>query len=428
MASLVLTVGSVWWYTREGTAPTGPARIVTATRGTPSIDAADPSFVAERLPPAAPDRTLFITRNSELATPDRTDVLPNLSAALAKAKPGQTLTVLDGQIEEQVTLDGAQLANVRLESGIPGGRRVTWRPPADASKTEPLLRLVNADGVAVRGFTFDGANRVDTLIHASGDCPDLTLSDLYLTDSLQTSLVFADCVAPPDRRLTVERVRFTTVRDYHEGASLMKERNGPLVRHAAIRCFGADTTRILIRYCRIEGLFRTGVRFEGPADAEVSLCRFYTLKDEERPPEAWDSDAVFVQMPETAPVGVALSSNTVARFTNLLHVYKLTVDRGNSHFALRSNLMIGGEAFVVVDTPPKPGFTRVLFDFSAGNVARPQNCNRGLPVIDKTAIDFSAIDFRLNTDHFLRYERSGDTLPLLKAGADGEPAGVPPID
>jgi hypothetical protein len=70
----------------------------------------------------------------------------------------------------------------------------------------------------------------------------------------------------------------------------------------------------------------------------------------------------------------------------------------------------------------------MLFAGSAGNVARPQNCNRGLPVIDKTTIDFSSIDLRLNSDHFLRYERSGDTLPLLKAGADGEPAGVPPVD
>jgi len=90
--------------------------------------------------------------------------------------------------------------------------------------------------------------------------------------------------------------------------------------------------------------------------------------------------------------------------------------------------MIGGEAFVVVDDPTETGAVRTLFDFSAGNVARPQNCNRGLPVIDKTAIDFSAIDFRLHTDHFLRYQRSGDTLPLLTAGANGEPAGVPTLD
>src|SRR5207344_754973 len=95
---LVLIVGLVWWFTRPAEVQKPPGRTVTAIRGTPTTEAADPSFVAERLPPAVPDRTLFITRNSELATPDRPDVLPSVAAALAKAKPGQTLLVLDGQI------------------------------------------------------------------------------------------------------------------------------------------------------------------------------------------------------------------------------------------------------------------------------------------------------------------------------------------
>src|SRR5262249_34693782 len=157
---------------------------------------------------------------------------------------------------------------------------------------------------------------IDTLVHATGDCPELSLSELHFTDALQTPLVFSDCVAPTDRRPVVERVRFTTVRDYHEGASLMKERNSPLVRPAAIRCSGSEASRIVIWYCRIEGRFRTGIRLDGPADVDVSLCRFYTSRDEERPPEAWVSDAVFVQTPMTAPVVLRLSSNTVARFTH----------------------------------------------------------------------------------------------------------------
>jgi hypothetical protein len=424
---LGLLVGIVGWYTRPDHASKAPARVVTTTRGTTTTEAIDPSFIAERLPPAAPDRLLFITRNPELHTPDRPDVLPSLSAAIAKAKPGQTLIVLDGQIAEQLTLDGSQLAGIRLESGLPAGQRVTWRPPADMSPGEPLLRLRNASGIEVKGFVFDGANRVETLVHVSGDCAGLNLTDLYLTDSLHTSVVLADCSAPPEQPLTIERVRFTTVRDYHEGAGLLKERNGPLVRPAAIHCIGSDTLHLLVRYCRIEGLFRAGVRIEGPVDAEVRLCRFYTLKDDERPPEAWVSDAVYLPASASGAIRLQLLSNTVARFTNLLRVDKLAADRGGA-FTLKSNLMLGGDAFVAAGDAPEPAFVRPLFDRSAGNVARPQNCNRGLPVIEKIAIDFTGIDFRLNTDHFLRYERSGDTLPLLKAGAEGEPAGVPPID
>ncbi|HTK77704.1 MAG TPA: serine/threonine-protein kinase [Gemmataceae bacterium] len=419
-ALVAFIIATVWWFTRHEVAPSG--RVVTGSRG--MTGESPPPAIAERLPPTVPDQTLFITRNQELATPDRPDVLPSIAAALAKARPGHTLLVLDGEIEEQVTLDGSHLAGLHLESGLPGGRRVTWRPPADAPADEPLLRLRNAGGVQVKGFILDGANRVETLVHVSGACPGLNLTDLYLTDGLQASLVLADCAAPEEQPLTVERVRFTTVRDYHEGASLVKERNGPLVRPAAIRCAG-NGLKLLVRYCRIEGLFQAGVRIEGPVDAKVRLCRFYTLNEEQRPPEAWVSDVVYI--PASAAVRLQLASNTVARFTNLLRFDKLPAD-GRNAFLVRSNLMIGGDAFVAAGHYADPAAARMLFAGSAGNVARPQNCNRGLPVIDKTTIDFSSIDLRLNSDHFLRYERSGDTLPLLKAGADGEPAGVPPVD
>jgi hypothetical protein len=426
----VLLVGLYWWFTYPGESPKSRGRVVSPVAGSANdyiIGPAAPSFVAERVPPADPERVLFITRNAELATADRPDVLPNLSAGLAKARPGQTLVVLDGQIEEQLTVDGSQRSGIHLESGLAGGQRVTWRPPADASPGEPLLRLHNASDVQVKGFVVDGANRIDTLVHVSGACPGLNLTDLYLTDGLQTSLVLAEASAPPDQPLTIERVRFTTVRDYHEGASLVRERNAPLVRPAAIACAGRGELHVLVRYCRIEGLFRAGIRVEGPVDAEVRLCRFYTLKDDERPPEAWVSDAIYVPAAATGPIRLQLLSNTVARFTNLLRFDKLPADPGNV-FTLKSNLMLSGDAFVAAGEGPELAMARPFFADSAGNVARPQNCNRGLPVIEKTAIDFSTIDYRLNTDHFLRYERSGDTLPLLNAGADGEPAGVPPID
>ena len=92
---------------------------------------------------------------------------------------------------------------------------------------------------------------------------------------------------------------------------------------------------------------------------------------------------------------------------------------GGSAFVLRSNLMVGGDAFVTADGSTDVDNHKSLFADSAGNVARPQNCNKGLPVIEKTAVDFQSIDTRPTTDSFLRYQRSGDTLALQTAGADG---------
>src|SRR5207247_2700968 len=102
-------------------------------------------------------------------------------------------------------------------------------------------------------------------------CPGLQLEDLHLTDGLKVPIVLTDCAALKDQPITVERVRFTTVRDYYEGASLVKERNGPLVRPAALECTTtapATGPHLLMRFCRIEGLFQAGVRVQGPGEVE----------------------------------------------------------------------------------------------------------------------------------------------------------------
>src|SRR5205085_6605136 len=91
-----------------------------------------PPAVAVQPPASAGDR-LYVGAGPMAGRPD---VYPTVTAALAKAAPGQTVTVTVPQIEEAVTIN-ARLAGVHLESGLPDGQKVVWRPPTDPPAAVP---------------------------------------------------------------------------------------------------------------------------------------------------------------------------------------------------------------------------------------------------------------------------------------------------
>ena len=80
------------------------------------------------------------------------------------------------------------------------------------------LRWDGPGGAQLKGFTFDGGGRLDTLVRLSGACAGLRLEDLHFTDAREQPLVLADCAAAPGQPLTVQGVRFTTLRDYSRAA------------------------------------------------------------------------------------------------------------------------------------------------------------------------------------------------------------------
>jgi serine/threonine protein kinase len=408
-------------------------------RPTPTVNPPGKAAQPDRPPPvsgvslpAQSQDKLYVTRNPQLAA-GRKDVLATLGEAVARARPGQQVLVLDEQLEENVEIDGQKLHALRVESGRPGGQPVTWRPAADASPDRPLVRLVNPVSIQVRGFVLDGGRRTDHLMVASGACGGLRLEDLYLTDAAKESLVLDGCAAPPGQAATLERLRFTTLQDYSVPANHTAE----AIRPAALLCTASaggppsEPLNLVVRWCRFEGMFRACARFEVPVEAEVRLNRFYSLRADERPPEAKSIDAISVKVPQSGPVKMMIASNTMSRFTNLLHLNALPAAGGESRFVLRSNLVMGlmDDAWVFVDSKPSDDQARPFFPDSEGNLSRPNTVARGLGarVIPRKYHQFGYIDVSLGSDSFLRYKAEGDTKPLLTAGANGEPVGVPPL-
>jgi serine/threonine protein kinase len=390
------------------------------------------AFTGE-LPPPAAGRWLVAGSN----TSGRSDVFPTLTAALAKAAPGQTIQVFAPKLEEALVVN-AQHEGVHIECGIPG-QMIVWRPPEDASADVPLLRLESAGAAVIKGFVFDGADRLNRLIEITGLNSGLRLEDLYITDSGKRSIVLSGAVATKDRPITMERMRFTTVRDY---AAAMHQKSAASIRPSAVECTGTggpDPLSLMVRWCRFEGTFSEAVLIECPIDAAFEFNRFYTLKLEERPSTTQFIKAVSLRNVSTTwHEHVSLVNNTMGNFTQLLRTETKKAEslseRTDFRFLVKNNLVLGAPAdsFVFAQNGWMPGVAKPLFEGSGGNVCRPGTVMfaKQLPdsVVPRKQIAFGNLDLTSATDQFLRYLKSGDTAELLTVGMDGGPVGVPPLD
>ncbi|MFO0808321.1 MAG: serine/threonine-protein kinase [Gemmataceae bacterium] len=426
---LVVGGGVAYWATRPSVPPKTPATPTVKVPAVPVSPVEPPPIppTPPLTPPPSTEDKLIVSRGGEAG---RSDVYASIALAMAAAKPGQTIVVMESVIEEQLRLDGRKFAGIRIESGLPGGQRPTWKPPADLAADQPLLDLTEPTGIVLKGFALDGGKRINTLIRANGSAGGLTLDDLTMTDALQAPIVFDGCTSSKDKPVVIQGSRIETIRNYAQGDNLDVDANADAVRPAAVLAAGeaADVLHLAIRECRIEGLFKAGVRLEVPCEVEIKLNRVYTLKTEKRPKSVATCDAVSVKVPTAGPVKLLIASNTVARYSGLLRLDRVPATDSGSKFELRSNLMIGGDAFVAAPAGANATAAKALFAGSLGNVARPRTCDGGLKVVDKVEVSFGYIDVNLSSSVFLIYKKAGDTLPLFTSGAGGEPAGVPPKD
>src|SRR5262249_7507215 len=156
----------------------------------------------------------------------------------------------------------------------------------------------------------------------------------WLTDAVHCPIAVVDGDAPADRPIVIDRVRCTTRRDYTQ--------DDRTTLAAAIAVTGkqeAAPPAIVIRHCRIEGRFRSGISLAAPVQAQIELNRMY------QPPQASRADAVCVAIPDSGGIKLKIVSNTIAGYSTLLRTDR--VPAAGCTFLLRSNLAIDAQAFVV---------------------------------------------------------------------------------
>jgi serine/threonine protein kinase len=385
-----------------------------------------PTFVASgEIPPPAEGR-MYVASGAQVVG-SRPDVFSTLKAALEKATAGSSIYVMIPEVEDQVAVSSRQ-AGIHIRSGLPNNQRVTWRAPANAAESTPLLKLDSAGAALVAGFTFDGARRVSTLIQLTGASNGVRIEDCMLAEALKQSLVMSDVSSGPgDQAVTFDKVRFTSSFDINA------QKGADSIRPAAILCTGPSTAapvRLNVQWCRFEGMYLSAIQIECPIEADVKFTRFYELASNERPTDAGLVDAINVKAPTGAPINLTLASNTLSHFSNFLRLDRLP-DAG-SHIVVRNNLYMGStpNAWVFVTKQPNNAAVKPVFAGSGGNVNRTDTVKKGLndAVIPRTGMLFKFNDLNMSSDGFLRYKNGGDTAVLMTAGMNGEPVGVPPVE
>jgi hypothetical protein len=133
-----------------------------------------------------------------------------LREAFRNARPGYRVVVSGGPIEDDATILASNFGlpdDVTLETEP--GSTVEWRLKGSiAQAPSTLLTISHVKGLTLRGFTFDGGNRIKDLLTITGICPGLTIEDIKLKDFLRSGFAFANCQGTAERPVIIRRVHF----------------------------------------------------------------------------------------------------------------------------------------------------------------------------------------------------------------------------
>jgi hypothetical protein len=321
--------------------------------------------------------------------------------ALGHARPGDRIVVLDETLEETLVLQEGNRA-VTIEAGRPN-HGVRWIcPPV---KDEMFIGLTGVEGLHLKGFTFDGLNRVKDLVKISGHCPGLVLEDVQLEGFTRLGVALWNCTGNANKEITIKDVRFITKVPVQAGLAFF----------AQASVIPPQNENIVVSDCRFEGPFASAVQFASAAvGVELHRNRFFG-----------SADGLLYNKgsPRRYRLHVKLDSNTFYAIQKSgLHLQGVPLAGDKSLIELQNNLFGRTPALAQADELDEVEKAKQILS-SRGNVRDPESKegNLLLPAI-------IAKPFTLGTDPnadatFLRYPKTSE---LAQAGVEGQSVGVPP--
>jgi hypothetical protein len=327
-------------------------------------------------------------------------VVDSIAKALARARPGDRVLLLDQFHEERLILAAGHgtPTNVTIESGHPSGKETVWQLPASIGDREPMLLLTDAPGIQFKNIIFDGERRPEYLVSINGRCPGLRLTNVVLRGFSRAAVrLGSEGTAAEPIRLTQLRIVAGTGAE----AGFVFD----------------DLKHLRISDSRLEGPFTAGAfQLRGPVrDAEIVHNRIYR------------SHAV-IQLAKTSSrysIQGQWTGNTACSLDSFLQVQALpTMSVASPSFLrVRGNLISQAKAMVTLDDPAVADELAQLLSNSDGNVRDRGTGDRGEKFLPAAIVDFD-LPVDVNKDElFLRYPSAS---PLSKAGPDKGPVGVPP--
>jgi serine/threonine protein kinase len=129
-----------------------------------------------------------------------------ISEAIRTAQDEDHIVALD-DVEEQLELTDSKKELV-IEPAP--GKTVVWRFPRNFASGVQLLALNNVGHLRIRGFTFEGSNRVDRIMTITGHSPGLTLEDVHLRGFRYSAIVMSNAAGTANEPITFDRVQART--------------------------------------------------------------------------------------------------------------------------------------------------------------------------------------------------------------------------
>ena len=249
--------------------------------------------------------------------------------ALLQARPGERIVVHGEWLEEPLTLwdkDGFR-GPVTLEGISPTGGPVRWRTPDDLPSGRPLVRLADLAGLTVRGFLFDGRDRVEDLIHLVGLCPGTAFEEVQLRGFRRTALLLRDCSGSKDKPVALRRLRVTA-----SSASVHA-----LLLEAAP---GQANRFVQIHDARLEGPYESAVVLSAPVtELEIRRTRFHRALT-----------GILLRKGEPRrQLHLNLDSNTFCDVQRIVHLEAMLGPEPTNQILLRNNLMVRASRLVHAD-------------------------------------------------------------------------------
>jgi serine/threonine protein kinase len=350
-------------------------------------------------------RTLYVTSQKGKA-----DDFLTIKDALVRARPGDRIVVQKDTHEEHLQIEERRYGKgVLLEGQSPSGGRTVWRLPKN-SKEKALLELHNTEGLSVKGFTFDGENRLDDLVVLFGECPGLTLDGIDCQGFKHSAVNILHCTGTADRPVTITALRATTV-NKAEAALLFNYRESITKPRA--------NNHIRVSHCVFAGPFQAAVELMGPEqDLEFRGNRLFGAENG------------FLYKPSKGanPLQIAIISNTLCRLQTGLAFESLpqTVNPNQDRVVLEKNLfaqtpiiakVVASSGDQVKNPEALPSLAGQLIQ-SSGNVRDPSS-QEGNIILNAFAVVFPPLPQDSNDmQRFLRYPKSS---PLTERGSPGVP-------
>jgi eukaryotic-like serine/threonine-protein kinase len=205
-------------------------------------------------------KTWYVTKSSNPQLASST--VTTLAAAIEKAKPDDTILLLDDRLDEApIRISDAGKGakkGLKIQPG-PGRDTVYWMPKYAGARGAPAIEFTYTENLSIRGLVIDLSGQGECGVAVGFNSPGLVLENITVNNPRVSGFRLQQVNSDSSRPATVNRCRVTADNRYEAGILL-----------------SSGNRSITISNCRIEGPATSGIKIDGAmAECEIRNNRIW---------------------------------------------------------------------------------------------------------------------------------------------------------